>query len=186
MSLNRLTRRTHYWASFIVALPVLIILTSGILLQSKKQWSWVQPTEIRGTGTVPIVSLQDVFATIQAEPSLGVTTWDDISRMDIRPDRGLAKASLKSGWEVQVDLGTGALLKTAYRRSDLIESIHDGSFFLGDVTKLGVFLPAGITLFVLWLTGMWMFWITWRAKQRRVRAIAAGQTKVLANESLAR
>ena len=32
------------------------------------------------------------------------------------------------------------------RRSDLIESIHDGSYFGGDWTKLGLFLPAGIVL----------------------------------------
>lgn len=176
MSLNRLTRRTHYWASFVVALPVLVILTSGILLQLKKQWSWVQPTEIRGTGTTPTVGLHDVFATIQSTASLGVATWDDISRIDIRPDRGLAKVTLNSGWEAQVDLGNGALLKTEYRRSDIIESIHDGSYFLGDVSKLGVFLPAGMALLVLWLTGMWMFWVTWRAKQRRQRAIVAGRS----------
>jgi hypothetical protein len=176
MSFNRLTRRTHYWVSAAVAFPVLVILSSGILLQLKKQWTWVQPSEIRGTGTTPVAGLHDVFVAIQGDASLGVATWDDISRVDIRPDRGLAKATLKNGWEAQVDLGTGTLLKTAYRRSDLIESIHDGSFFVGDFTKLGVFLPAGIALLILWITGMWMFVITWRAKQRRQRAVSAGHS----------
>lgn len=176
MSFNRLTRRTHYWVSAVVALPVLIILSSGVLLQLKKQWTWVQPSEIRGTGTTPVASLHEVFETIKAVPELRVATWDDVDRIDIRADRGLAKATLKSGWEAQVDLGTGVLLKTAYRRSDLIESIHDGSFFVGDVTKLGIFLPAGIALLILWFSGLWMFWVTWRAKQRRQRAIARGHS----------
>lgn len=167
MSINRLTRRLHYWASFAVALPILVIFSTGILLQLKKHWSWVQPTEIRGTGTTPLVGLQDIMATLQRAPTLVVRSWDDVSRMDIRADRGLAKVTLKSGWEAQVDLGTGTLLHTAYRRSDLIESLHDGSYFAGDWTKLGLFLPAGLVLALLWVTGLWMFWVTWSARRRR-------------------
>ena len=78
----------------------------------------------------------------------------------------LAKVWLHSGWEVQVDLGSGEVLQTAYRRSDLIESIHDGSFFAGDLTKLGLFLPAGVVLLLLWLSGLWMFWQPLAAKRR--------------------
>ncbi len=172
MSINKLSRRLHYWGSFAAALPVVVILCTGILLQLKKHWSWVQPTEIRGTGTVPVIGLPDLIVSMQTDTSLRVTGWDDVSRIDIRADRGLAKVTLTSGWEAQVDLGTGVLLKTAYRRSDLIESLHDGSFFAGDWTKLGLFLPAGIVLFGLWVTGLWMFWVTWRAKRRRRAASA--------------
>ena len=172
MSINKLSRRLHYWGSFAAALPVVVILCTGLLLQLKKHWSWVQPTEIRGTGTVPVIGLPDLIVSMQTDTSLRVTGWDDVSRIDIRADRGLAKVTLTSGWEAQVDLGTGVLLKTAYRRSDLIESLHDGSFFAGDWTKLGLFLHAGIVLFGLWVTGLWMFWVTWRAKRRRRAASA--------------
>jgi uncharacterized iron-regulated membrane protein len=167
VSINKLSRRLHYWGSFAASLPIIVILCTGILLQLKKQWTWVQPSEIRGTGTVPVIGLQDLITTMQTDTALKVTGWDDVSRVDIRADRGLAKITLNSGWEAQVDLGTGALLKKAYRRSDLIESLHDGSFFAGDWSKLGLFLPAGIVLFVLWVTGLWMFWVTWSAKRRR-------------------
>ncbi|MCC6245360.1 MAG: PepSY domain-containing protein [Gemmatimonadaceae bacterium] len=167
MSLNKVSRRVHYWASFAAALPILVMLGSGILLQLKKQVEWVQPAEIRGTGTVPAVGFPELISAMQTDPSLGVKGWDDVSRIDVRADRGLAKVTLKTGWEAQIDLGTGKLLKTAVRRSDLIESLHDGSYFAGDWTKLGLFLPAGLVLLVLWLTGLWMFWVTWNAKQRR-------------------
>ena len=79
----------------------------------------------------------------------------------------MVKVWLNSGWEAQVDLGTGRVLQTAYRRSDLIESIHDGSFFAGDWTKLGLFLPAGLTMLLLWVSGMWMVWVPFIAKRRR-------------------
>jgi hypothetical protein len=65
------------------------------------------------------------------------------------------------------------VLHTAYRRSDLIESIHDGSFFGGDWTKLGLFLPAGIVLFLMWLTGLWLFWLPFSVKRKR-KAAARG------------
>ncbi|MDQ3149560.1 MAG: PepSY domain-containing protein [Chloroflexota bacterium] len=170
MHFNVLNRRIHYWGSFIVAIPVLIIISSGILLQMKKQWDWVQPPEIRGTGKVPVIGFDEIMATLQATPLLGVDGWDDVARIDVRADRGLAKVTIRSGWEAQIDLGTGRLLQTAYRRSDLIETIHDGSFFAGDWTKLGLFLPAGVTLLALWLTGMWMWWVPFRAKWRRKTA----------------
>ena len=167
MHFNVANRKVHHWGSFIVALPILVIICSGILLQMKKQWDWVQPPEIRGTGTVPVIGFEQIMTTLQATPSLGVASWDDVARIDVRADRGLAKVTITTGWEAQIDLGTGQLLQTAYRRSDLIESIHDGSFFAGDWTKLGVFLPAGLTLLLLWVTGMWMWWVPFNAKRRR-------------------
>lgn len=86
---------------------------------------------------------------------------------------------LENGWEVQIDLGTGRVLQTAYRRSDLIESIHDGSFFAGDWTKLGVFLPAGIGLLLLWGGGIWMWWVPFSEKRRRA-SVRARQARAIA------
>ena len=96
-----------------------------------------------------------------------VASWNDVNRLDVRPGRGMVKAWLMNGYEVQVDLGTSRVLQTAYRRSDLIETIHDGSFLGGDWTKLGLFLPRGLTLLLLWLSGLWMSWVPFIANQRR-------------------
>ena len=170
MTFNVLNRRIHYWASAIVALPLLVIICSGLLLQAKKQSAWVQPPERRGTGKVPVLSLDDVLARVKEVPGMHVQSWDDVNRLDVRPSRGVVKVWLQNGYEVQVDLGTGHVLQVAYRRSDLIESIHDGSFFGGDWTKLGLFLPTGITLLLLWLGGVWMFWVPFWAKRKRAIA----------------
>ncbi len=37
MTFNALNRKIHYWASIIVALPFLVVIATGILLQLKKQ-----------------------------------------------------------------------------------------------------------------------------------------------------
>ena len=166
---NVLNRKVHYWAGAIIAIPALVLLASGLLLQSKKHWAWVQPTEHRGTGKVPAIDLNQLLQSVRTDPELGVSSWDDVNRIDVRPGRGVAKVWLNSGYEVQVDLGTGRVMHTAYRRSDLIEAIHDGSFFGGDWVKLGVFLPTGMTLLLLWGTGVWMWWVTFAGK-RRVQA----------------
>ena len=167
MRFNVLNRKIHYWVSFAAALPLIVMIGSGLLLQLKKQSSWVQPTERRGTGTVPAVDLEGILASVQQVREAEVHSWDDVNRLDVRPGRGVVKVLSNSGWEVQIDLGTGQVLQTAYRRSDLIESIHDGSFFAGDWTKLGLFLPAGLVLFFLWISGLWMWWVPFIAKRRR-------------------
>jgi hypothetical protein len=179
VSFNVLNRKAHHWASFAATLPILVIIASGLLLQMKKHWTWVQPVEHRGTATEPRISLDQVLSSVQSVPELRATTWNDVDRLDLRPGRGVVKVSLKSRWEVQVDLGSGRVLQTAYRRSDLIESIHDGSIFLGDWTKLGIFLPAGIVLLFLWVSGMWMVWVPYAGKRRR-RKIAHPRAAAIA------
>ncbi len=183
MNFNVLNRKTHYWASFAIAVPMIVMIGSGLLLQMKKQWDWVQPPEQRGTGKAPVLDLEGILASVKTVPEMQVSTWDDVNRLDVRPGRGMVKVWLNNGWEVQVDLGTGAVLQTAYRRSDLIESIHDGSFFAGDWTKLGLFLPTGAVVLFLWLSGLWMWWVPFAAKRRKAasQAIAARVAKPVAD-----
>ncbi len=64
------------------------------------------------------------------------------------------------------------LLQVAQRRSDLIESIHDGSWF-HDLVKHWLFLPAAVVLLLLWLTGMFMFFHPIVVRRRRRRREAA-------------
>jgi hypothetical protein len=173
MNFSVFNRRLHYWTTAVVALPVLVVVGSGLLLQIKKHWRWVQPSERLGTGKNPGIDFEDILATVQGMTNLTVRGWGDVARLDVRPGRGLVKVQLQNGWEVQLDLGTGRVLQTAYRRSDIIESVHDGTFFGGEYVRLGIFLPAGVALFLMWLTGLWMFWIPFSARRRRKAARAA-------------
>jgi hypothetical protein len=170
---NALIRKIHYWATAFVALPALIILGSGILLQLKKHWSWVQPPEQRGSVAAPHLDFEEILAAVRGVPELGVAGWEDVNRLDVRPARGIVKVWLRNGFEVQVDLGTGGVLQAAFRRSDWIESIHDGSFFAGNLTKLGLWLPTGFALLTMWITGLWMFWLPFSVKRRRRKALEA-------------
>lgn len=178
MNPSAIFRKLHYWMSIVIALPAGILIGSGLLLQTKKHWAWVQPAEERGSLSLPRISLDSMLASVAAIPALAVDHWDDVNRIDVRPSRGIAKLWLHSGWEAQVDLGTGAVLHRAYRRSDLIESIHDGSFFAGNWTKLALFLPTGVILLFMWGSGTWLFVVPILARRRQAarRATALRRT----------
>ena len=177
MHFNVLNRKVHYWASAIVAVPLLIIICTGTVLQLKKHWSWVQPPEQRGTGKAPAIELSHILESLKKEPTLNVKGWEDVNRLDVRPSKGIVKAWLNSNWEAQIDLGTGEIKQIWYRRSDWIESIHDGSIF-GDTVKLGLFFPTAVTLLLLWLGGMWM-WVYPLIHKGRIRRRRIAETQSL-------
>lgn len=169
MKFNLLNRKVHYWASIIVALPILVIITSGILLQVKKQSAWIQPPELRGVSKEASLSFPQVLDISRSVPQAEIKEWSDISRIDVRPSRGMLKVTAKNHWEIQIDTQTGEILQVAYRRSDMIEAIHDGSWF-NDTVKYWIFLPSGIALLLLWLTGIYLFilpyWVRWKRKAK--------------------
>ncbi len=172
MKLQVVGRKFHYWLAAGVAIPALVIFSTGVLLQLKKQVPWVQPTEHRGSGTEPTISFERVLEIARSVPEAGIRDWSDIDRVDLRPSRGVVKVTSQTRWELQIDMHTGALLQSAYRRSDLIESIHDGSFF-HPWAKLGLFLPIGVSLLLMAVTGMYLFWLPLSVRARRRRAAAA-------------
>lgn len=163
-----LFRKIHHWAAIFVAVPLVIAIGAGVLLMLKKESGWIQPPTVAGASTAfPAATLESMFRAARSVEEAGIGRWEDLARVDFKPGDGIVKFVSRSRWEVQVDTTTGAVLQVAYRRSDLIESIHDGSFF-ADWTKLYLFLPSGILLFVMWLTGLYLFVLT-RLKRGRKR-----------------
>ena len=166
-SINYTLRKIHYWGAILTAIPIVIVIVTGIILQVKKQWVWVQPKTVKGIAKEPQLSFAQILqAAKKAEK--GIDSWKDVDRLDVRPNKGIVKVRGKNKWEIQIDTQTGEIRQIAYRRSDMIESIHDGSFF-HDHAKLWLFLPSAIVLLVLWITGIYLFFLPiWRkAKKRR-------------------
>ena len=161
-----MARKIHYWASLIIFLPAFVIIASGTVLQLKKDVHWIQPATQRGIGTLPQISLDDILAVAQSLEAAAITGWQDIDRLDVRPSRGMLKISSLNQWEIQIDAATAEILQVAYRRSDLIETIHDGSYFHDNI-KLWVFFPTAVILFAMWLTGIYLFVLPVLSRRRK-------------------
>ena len=145
MKAKILNRKVHRWAAVLTAVPVIIVIVTGIILQVKKEFDWIQPPTQHGIGTEPVLSFEQILNVVSEVPDIGLTSWDDINRLDVRPKKGIIKVRGNNDWEVQIDSKTGDVLQVAVRRSDFIESIHDGSFF-HESFKLWVFLPSALIL----------------------------------------
>jgi len=156
MSFNRTNRKIHKWGSLIVALPILVVIISGILLLVRKEFAYLQPPSQKGISQTPSISFERILEQVKQVEQAQVNQWSDIDRLDVRPSKGITKVRAKSQWEIQIDNETGEVLQVAYRRSDFLESLHDGTFFEKNA-HLWLMLPAAIVLLFLWLTGMYLF-----------------------------
>ena len=133
-----LARKTHAWGAIIIAVPLGLVIVTGLLLQVKKQFTWVQPTELRGQKGDPTLTMEQILTACRGIPESPIQSWNDIDRIDLRPAKGMLKIKAWDHTEVQLDARTGEVLQVGFRRSDIIESLHDGSWF-GEWTKLGCF-----------------------------------------------
>ena len=167
MKLFKLSRVLHRWGSIIALLPITIIIFSGIVLQLKKVSPYVQPPTQSGAGTEPAIGFDRILEVVKTVPEAEIESCEDVDRLDVRPSKGVVKVRCKNRYEVQIDTETAQILHVAFRRSDLIESIHDGSYFNEDF-KLWVFLPAGIVLAALLITGVHLFLLPHLARRKRV------------------
>ena len=166
MKFTKLNRFFHRWGSIIISAPVLLVIISGIILLLKKESAWIQPPTQSGSSKELAVNFDDILEKVQSVPEAEIQSWDDIVRLDIRPSKGMLKVRATNGWEIQLDSKTGDVLQVAYRRTDLIESLHDGTFF-HDKVKLWFYLPSAVILLGLWVTGIYLFLLPSLARRKR-------------------
>ena len=165
-TLRKTSRSLHLWLSLVIFIPVIIVIGSGLLLQVKKEFDWIQPPTQRAPNAYPTLSFERILQSASTVAEANIVTWEDIDRLDVRPNKGIIKVRGKNHWEIQLDAQSGDVLQVAYRRTDTIEAIHDGSWFF-EGAKLWLFLPAAILLFVLWITGLVMLFTTLKSKYKK-------------------
>ncbi|MFQ3243471.1 MAG: putative iron-regulated membrane protein [Arenicella sp.] len=174
MNGKKLNRKIHYWGALACAIPIAIVIVTGILLLLKKDFDWIQPSTERGMGKEPTISFEQILPILANVSEVSINSWEQIERIDVRPNKGIFKIQLSGNLEVQIDHQTGEVLKVSFRRSGIIESIHDGSFFHRNA-KLGLFLPAALLLLILWITGIYLFSITelakWRSRKKQQQVL---------------
>ena len=164
---SRSLRLAHKWAAIAVAVPLLVVIATGIFLQVRKSVEWIQPAAERGSATFqPQVSQDQVLQAARSVPRMGMNGWDDLLVTDYRPRKGIIKVRTPGQLETQVDATTGAVIKTGQRWNDIVMKIHDGSAFGG---RLWLFLPVGIAALFLTVSGIYLGFVASARRWRRHR-----------------
>jgi len=166
MRFKKANRLVHKWVSIVIATPLLVVFVTGILLLTKKEFDFIQPPTARGESTIPSIDFPQVLTIANSVEQAQINSWDDIDRLDVRPAKGIIKIRSRNRIEIQIDSRTGDILHVAKRRSDFIETIHDGTFFQKNA-NLWLMLPTAITALVMAVTGIIMFFIPYLKKKKR-------------------
>lgn len=159
----RWLRRLHRWIGIPLILFFFIIGITSILLAWKKKAELLPPTlktEIEnGTWILPSEMVR-----IGEEEMQKLGRDPEVDRIDIRPDKGVAKVTFKTHFtEVQLDGLSGKVLSIETRHSDWIEKVHDGSivdFYLGgdEATKLTYSTLTALGLILMSLSGFYLWY----------------------------
>lgn len=156
----------------------LVMSVTGLLLGIKKQTGLLAPTQ---KGVSSDLSTWLSFDSLHknavrylhdsVSPALSAV----IDRIDVRPDKGIIKFTFKEHFKgLQLDGTTGILLAVETRKSDFIEKLHDGSmldkvFGTGvDQSRMVYTLVMGISLFMLVLSGFWLWYGPKRLRKQKL------------------
>jgi uncharacterized iron-regulated membrane protein len=173
---TRSLRKFHKWVSLPFVAFLLVIGVTAILLAWKKQIGLIpktQKSQVEQPGEW--IAVEKIMATGQALVRDSLQKSDVIERVDIRPDKGIAKVVFKNHFtEVQVDGYSGKVLSVAQRNSDLVEKIHDGSIldFLfapdGEISKIIYTTMTSLVLIFLGITGFFLWYYPhWIKKSKK-------------------
>ena len=170
MTAARLLRQIHYWLSLPLMFTIFVIASTGTMLALKKDFAALQPPTQTGSRPGDLGRpLSDMVRAVGTVPGHRHVQWQDVDRIDVRPSDGIAKVILHSRTEVQVDLATGKALQVGYRTSDLLETIHDFSFF-GSWAKYVFSFGTGIAILAMAASGAYLFLLPYLARRRKRRA----------------
>ena len=166
----------HKWVGIVLAVVLINASVSGLLLLEKKQYEWIQPATRTGQegSAAEFISMQEMLDTVFACGHPDFVDVESIDRVDFRPGNRVYKVQSRTRHaEIQVDAITGDVLHIARRRSDLLEAIHDGSFF-GEWLHGKVMPCVAVANIVLALSGLYL-WLGPKFKRKRRAQTSGGR-----------
>jgi uncharacterized iron-regulated membrane protein len=152
----------HRYLGITLLILVLISSLTGILLAWKKNVEILQPSTQKGVSkelsTWKAISELSEIAQSEFIKKYPEQADNAIDRIDVRPNKGIAKVLFEKGsWEVQIDGTSGEVKSIAKRHADWIEQLHDGSI-ISDLFKLVSMNILGLGLIIMLITGFWLWY----------------------------
>ncbi len=153
-------RQTHKWIGVILSLFLALLAVTGFFLATKKKFAWMQPPPAEAVKVVEaaeIITIEQALEAAYARGHKELQKLDDIDRVDYRPRDNIFKVISNEGYiEIQVDGSTGKVLSDSFRNDQLMEDIHDLSFF-ADLAHTWLLPAVAIGLATLAVTGITLF-----------------------------
>ncbi len=161
----------HKWIGIALSVVFINVSVTGLLLLEKKHYDWIQPPTQRGQEGKPadFVTIQAALDTVLDCNHPDFADLNTVDRIDVRPGKRVYKVLSKTNHaEIQIDAMTGKVLSMSKRKSDMLEQLHDGSFF-GDWMHDMAMPTVAIANIALTLTGLYL-WLG--PKFRKKKSIA--------------
>lgn len=173
---TRLYRKIHKWVSIPLLIFMMIIGVTGLLLGWKKQTNLLPKTEKgESKNSADWIKIDSIQTIAKTYAKMVLKTSDEIDRIDIRPQKGIAKIVFVEHFtELQIDCKTGEILAINTRKSDFIEKIHDGSiidFFIktsSDQIKIIYTTIVSLGLILLSFSGFWLWYNPIRIRKQKL------------------
>lgn len=154
----------HRYFSMIFLLPLLLIAVTGFLLSIRSYTPWIQAPAVKATPGWPSVNLETLWVKAQNISDADLKTFNNLKSIEIRPKSGTIHFRAQNGYEIQFDGQTGEILSSAKRWTPFLVKIHEGTF-LPNLLKNIIFIPAGLVLIFLSMTGLYIFLKSLKAKK---------------------
>ncbi|MDN3203438.1 PepSY-associated TM helix domain-containing protein [Algoriphagus sediminis] len=170
--LLRRLRRLHRWLGIPLMLFFLVIGVTSVLLAWKKKMELLpatQKSELLSDQKEWISPVQMIEIAKSEMMKKGEST--EVDRIDIRPDKGIAKVTFKTHFsEVQLDGFSGEVLSVETRHSDWIEKVHDGSivdyyFWQSETAKLTYSSATAFGLILMSISGFYLWYFPKRIRK---------------------
>lgn len=179
------TRSLHRWIGFIASLFLALIATTGFFLAMKGQLAFMRPPVQeaaklnRPEEILPMSRILEI-AFKAGHPEL--SEIKEVDRVDYRPKDNVFKVVSKDGYrEIQVDGTEGKIVSDAFRNDQLVEDIHDLSYF-ADATHQFVLPVVAVCLLFLSLSGIFIFatpiFRRWKYKRQKGAESAKRPTSI--------
>lgn len=160
---------------------MILVSSTGLLLAWKKKADWLQPPTQKGASldsAAQITSLDKIANAVFAKGIDDLKSLDDIDRFELHTGKGVFKITSKNGYhEVQVNAETAEVLSVSKRNDQMVEDIHDLSFF-NEAFRETVLPVVALCLIALGLSGIIMFFTPiyrrWQFNRTKGASLKAG------------
>lgn len=164
--MQKFMRKWHRWISVATAVPFLITLITGIILATRSFNPLIQPTSVKIEKGLTL-SLDEIVAKAAAVPGSGIHSISDISRMDLRINKGEIRIRPSDGgMQILMNAHTGEVLSTEKPMTSLLVELHEGAFF-GEWIQFGLFFPSFLGVLFLLVSGIILFLIPYQVRRKR-------------------